>query len=275
MLFGKGGVRLIKEVFRKSKDDNISAIAGQLSYQLILAFFPFLLFLLTVSAYIPKISDNFLYALKEILPDSAFGIVEGILNSAMKNSNGTLLSFGMIAAIWITSDGLAVLIKGINKAYGCDKKRRFFRMKGVSLLFTFGLIIAIILSILLIIFGELFGEYLFGLLGESQKFKNFWEIVRLPFSGLIIISLLSALYYFAPCKRPSINMVLPGAVFSAFAWILASGLISFYFNSFEYFANTYGSIGGIIILLVWLYWSGIIVMLGAEINASIGTIYKS
>lgn len=275
MLFGKGGINLIREVSKKAREDNISAIAGQLSYQLILAFFPFLLFLLTVSGYFPKISEKLLPSLKDILPDSAFAIVEGILTKAVSRTNGTLLSFGMIAALWITSDGLAVLIRGINKAYGCEGKRSYIKLKLVSLLFTFGLIITIILSVLVIIFGEIIGEYLFNLLGESRRFRNFWEIARLPFSVLIIISVLSAMYRFIPLCRPKMFIVLPGAVFSALAWVIASGLISFYFNSLEYFSNTYGSIGGIIILLVWLYWSGIIVMLGAEINSAIGTIYKS
>lgn len=275
MLFGKTGKQLVKNIIKRSRQDNITAMAAHLSYQLILAFFPFMIFLITIAGYIPQIGDNVLSTLSAILPESAYQIVAAILLNATKHSSSTLLSFSMIASIWITSDGLAVLIKAINKAYGCYEKRRFFRLKGISIFFTLGLAMAIILSVLALVFGEVIAKYLFERLDGTHQFIRFWSLARYPLSLFILICTLSAMYYFLPCNRPAFRMVLPGAVFSALAWVLVSAAISFYFNSFEYFANTYGSIGGIIVLLVWLYWSGIIVILGAEINASVGTIFKS
>lgn len=268
-LKGKKWIKIVKSVYCRFQDDDVPALGAQLTYFLILSFFPFLIFLITLVSYTPVTGEAAMRDLSRLLPAGIYSIIADILRQILAVRSGTLLSFGMIAALWTASDGVGAVIKGINKAYDQEESRSFWKIKIISILFTLTLALVLIFSFILLIFGEMLGTYLFHLLGRPETFGAAWDIVRYIITLLTLLLVFTSLYYHIPNRRMSIKDVLPGAIFSTIGWAVISVAFSFYMNSFGNFSYTYGSIGGIIGLLIWLYWSSLILLTGGELNATL------
>lgn len=258
-----------KDLYERFNNDEVTALAAQLTYYFILAFFPFLVFVLTLAGFTPVTDNQILSKLTGMLPESSYNMLTEIINEVLSKRSETLLSIGMIATLWISSNGLYALIRGLNKAFDSKETRPFWKLRGLAVLYTTGLAITIILSFAAIIFGRTIGMYLFNIAGFSVFFKPVWNIVRYLLSLLTILIILGTLYYILPNKKLSFGQILPGAIFSTLAWIIISFIFSCYINNFSNYSNIYGSIGGIIVLLIWLYWTSIILILGGEINATL------
>ncbi len=258
-----------KELYCRFQDDEIQALGAQITYYLILAFFPFLIVLLTVLSYTRLTTTNILYSLSRILPTDTFEIINEFALHTISSRSKTLLSFGTIATIWAATNGITALIRGINKAYDEEERRSFLKIQGISILFMLALILAVLFSLVMLIFGELIGRYVFDFFGFSSLFIEFWDKIRfiIPIGLLLIV--FAFLYKYAPSIKIPVKEVWPGALFSTAGWLLTSLGFSYYVNNFGNYANTYGSIGGVIVLLVWLYWSSVIFLVGGELNATL------
>lgn len=268
-------IRLIKRLRLRIQDDEVPALGAQLTYYLILSFFPFLIFLLTVLSHTTFSSAELMTRLSTLLPDESFNVVADVIRETIENGTTSLMSFSIIGTLWTASNGVAAIIKGINKAYDQDENRSFFKRRGFAILITIGLTIGIILAFVLLVFGEVLGNYIFSFFGLSSLFKVIWGFVRLLFPIFMLIFVFILFYRFAPNKRLSFREVFPGAIFTTSAWIIISLLFSYYVNNFGSYTKTYGSLGGIIILLIWLYISSIIILVGGEINATLAFDKKS
>lgn len=260
---------ICKSLYIRFKKNEVTAVGAELTYYLILSFFPFLIFLITIVSYSPIAHDDFLINLSNLLPYETYKMVIGIVNEILENRSTSLLSIGMIATIWTASKGVKAIIRGINKAYNERENRPYWKTKGMAIFFTIALAIAILFSFIAIIFGKLLASKFFSFLGISVVFQILWSFLRyiLPLGGLFVIFLL--IYKFAPDFDLNFKNVYPGALFSTFGWIFISIAFSYYVNNFSSFSKTYGSIGGIIVLLIWLYLSSIIILIGGEINAEV------
>ncbi|HOQ36828.1 MAG TPA: YihY/virulence factor BrkB family protein [Acetivibrio sp.] len=256
---------IIHEVYIRSKNDEVPALAAQLTYYFILSFFPFLIFIITLISYTPIANEIALSSISGILPPVACDLVLDVINEASLTPRKTFLSFGMLTALWVSSNGMNAVIRGLNKAYDRKETRPYWKVKGLSIMSIIALALAIILSLGLLVFGETMGEQLF----KFTVFKTAWTVIRICASFLFIIMVFSFLYMLVPNRRMTLKEVLPGSVFTTLGWILVSSLFSFYINNFADFSRMYGSIGGVIALLVWLYWISIIIILGGELNASL------
>lgn len=260
---------LAREIQLRFKDDDIPALAAQLTYHLILAFFPFLIFLITLVACTPVTKNDVLSILYYILPSNTYTIVFDLIQQSVPLRSMTLLPIGMITALWIASGGVTALIRGLNKAYDEKEKRPFWKLRGISALFTIGLVLAIILSISMLVFGKVLGEYVFNYLGITNLFGAAWNIIRYIITLAFLTLIFIFLYRYLPHRQLNLKEALPGSIFSTVGWVLVSAAFSFYVNNFGSFTNMYGNIGGIILLLLWLYWINIIILLGGEINAAL------
>lgn len=259
----------IKELFRRFQEDEVSALAAQMTYYLLLAFFPFLIFLLTLISYTPVTSADILNNLNHLVADESYQIVKDFVDEFLETDNKTLLSFGMIGALWASSTGVAAIIRGLNKAYDVEESRPFWKARGLSLIFTIALGIVVLLSFVLLIFGKAIGEQVFIFLHFPDHFDLLWNVMKYGILLIIMLVVFVFIYKITPNRHLTIREVFPGAVFSIMGWIFTSLLFSFYVNNFGNYSAMYGSIGGIIILLIWLYISSIILLLGGEINATI------
>lgn len=266
-------VLFIRILIRRIKDDNVTAMAAQLSYYLILSLFPFLIFFLNLLSYTPIARNDVLHSLIVLLPSDTQRLILGLLVETISKSSDTLLSLGAITGIWAASKGSMSLIRSLNKAYDVEEKRSYLELRAIAILFTVGLLVLLLIVLSTLVFGEILGNKLFDYLDMTQNFMEIWEYLRIIISLGSMILIFSLLYKFSPSLRNSskINFkhTLPGAVFTSLGWIFISGLFSYYVNNFGNYGKTYGSLGGIIVLLIWLYISSIIIITGGEINATV------
>lgn len=261
----------LKNVYNRFRDDDVPALGAQLTYYLILSFFPFLIFLLSLLSFTQLSADSMLADFIRVLPAQTGESISGILNEVSANSSGALLSIGMIATLWSASNGVNAIMKGLNKAYDIEESRPFWKVRGISLLATIVFAVVILLTMLLLIFGKGFGEYLFQFLNYPEGFLTIWSILKYVISIAAMIGVFILLYWIVPCRKHRFREVVPGALFSTFGWIATSLVFQFYINNFGNYTKTYGSLGGIIVLLIWLYISSILIMLGGEINAAMAS----
>ncbi len=255
-------------LYIRIRDDEVSGIGAQLAYYLLLSFFPFLIFLVTLVGYVDLSINQMMDLARQVVPGAAMDTVESILGEVTQG-NGTLLSIGMIATLWTASRGINAVIKGLNKAYDVEETRKFWQIRLVSLLSTLVLGVVLLVSILLLVFGRWIGDQLNRLLSYPPGFGQTWDLLQYVIPLVVLIAVFTALYWIAPNRQIKIREAVPGAVFATVGWVVTSLAFSFYVNNFSNFTKTYGSLGGIIILLTWLYLSSIIVMVGGEINATL------
>lgn len=262
-----------QDMYHRFIEDEITALAAQLAYFLILAVFPFLIFLLALLAYTP-LTIEMAYDFVRILPTAAADTLVRNIMEISSSRNYTLLSFSMIATLWAASTGFNAIIRGINRAYKEKETRPFWKLLLISLVSTILLAVVSICALFMLVLGRIIGEDLFALLGLSTIFAVVWQWIRwvLPFSIMLLVFIL--MYRYTPDRNLSFQEVLPGAIFATVGWGIASAAFSYYVNEFGRYAQIYGSIGGIIILLVWLYLCSIIILLGGEINASLASMRK-
>ncbi|OXM87690.1 YihY/virulence factor BrkB family protein [Paenibacillus rigui] len=262
-------VRFLHCLMYRFRDDEVPALGAQLTYYLILAFFPFLIFLVSLLGFISLSGEELLHEWIGMLPRDSGEMVRKLMGEAAGNQSRSLLSFGMLATLWAASNGINAVIKGLNKAYDVEEDRPYWKVRGISLAATFVLAVVIGLTLVMLIFGKAIGAYLFELTGFPDSFALVWGIVKyiVPIAAMLTVFLL--LYRMTPNRRLTFREVVPGALFTTGGWIIASVLFSFYVNHFANYTRTYGSLGGIIVLLLWLYMSSILLMLGGEINATL------
>lgn len=259
----------IKLVYKRFLNDDVPALGAQVTYYLVLSFFPFLIFLLAVLSYTPFTGSDILGGFSRLLPNAAYNLLEEIINQASGAKSKTLLSFSMLATIWAASNGISAFIRGINKAYDQKESRSFWRIKAMSIIFTLAIAIVLVFSFFMLVLGEMLWRFAFNYFELSGAFRNGWNIIRhlIPLFTMFIVFV--AAYMYIPNRSMTFKETIPGALFSTFGLILISLIFSYCVNNFGLYTNTYGSIAGIIILLIWLYWSSIIIILGGEINATI------
>lgn len=255
--------------FSTIEENELMALGGQVTYYIILSFFPLLIFLLTLATYTPITSSEILENLSYLLPAETYEMVTSILYEIMNARSPTLLSFSMFGTLWAALNGINALMRGISKAYGLKISRSFFRLKLTAVFFLLFIFLAILLSFIIIVGGEIIGLYLFNLLGVKSLFLVFWQKLRLLIQFSFLIVTFQILNHMATFYSFSHTEVLPGSLFSALGWIIISLAFSSYVNHFNTFSLTYGSIGGIIILLLWLYWSSETLLLGCALNSAL------
>lgn len=268
--------QFIYELLHRIKEDEVIAVGGQLTYFLILSIFPFLIFFLNILSYTSLARDDILDNLLIVLPFETQILLKGIVREVVSSSSDTLLSLGIILALWSGSLGITAIIKAVNKAYGVEKKRPYWKLKGIAIIFTIALTFLVIVSLSMLVFGEIIANRIFAIFGATHVFHHIWELFRLiiPFSSMIII--FATLYKLSPTPgqglKVTFKQALPGAIFTTTGWILASIVFSYYVNNFGNYSKTYGSLGGIIVLLLWLYMTSIMIILGGEINGTYNAI---
>ncbi|SDM56893.1 YihY/virulence factor BrkB family protein [Bacillus sp. OK048] len=258
---------LVKLLWHRIEEDDISGQSAQLAYFFLLSLFPLLIFIFTLMPYLQIPYHDILGSIREFAPPQTMELIEKNVNYVMNNRNGGLLSIGIIGTMWSASNGIHALVRAFNKAYNVKESRSFIVSRGMAILLTFGMILVFIVAVLLPIFGREIGVFLFSYLGFKSEFLQIWDMLRLVVSALILFVIFTGLYWIAPNVKLRCKSAFPGAAFATIGWILSSYALSFYVGNFGNFSLTYGSIGAIIVLLIWLYISGFIIIIGGEINA--------
>jgi membrane protein len=259
----------IKDLWKRFNDDELAGLAAELAYFFLLSLFPFLIFLITLLGYLPLSEENVLDFVKQYAPGDSMAVVEATLEGILQDHNGSLLSFGVLATIWAASNGLNAVIRAFNRAYDVKETRSFIVARLMSIVLTIAMIVVIVIALLLPVFGKQIGLFVFSFLGLSESFLAIWNAARWILSFLVLFIVFSCLYFFAPNVRLHWKEIFSGAVFATVGWIIVSTAFSYYVGNFGNYSATYGSLGGIIILMIWFYLTGMIILIGGEINAII------
>ncbi|MGE5495246.1 MAG: YihY/virulence factor BrkB family protein [Burkholderiales bacterium] len=256
------------QLYIRFRDDDISSLSAQLSFSLLMSLFPFLLFLLSVASALPIPVAEFTEHIVKFMPGDAGAFIAEVISEMINAKSTALLSLSAVVTVWGSSRGIGALSKGLNKAYDKKESRSFFKMTVMSIVFTIGMALLVIITLLSIIFGSLIGEFLSGFFAFPQAFLELWVILRYAVPIALTFVIFTLVYTCVPCCGVKVKEALPGAVFSTAGWIVTSLLFSFYAANISGFTRVYGSIGGIIILLIWIYISCVIIMIGGEMNAT-------
>lgn len=256
-----------KELFNRFVQDDAGGLAAQLAYYFLLSLFPLLIFLVTLLDYLPFTQGDLMSFIAQYAPGETTEIINKNLNEIMGKHNGGLLSLGIIGTLWPASNGINAIVRAFNRAYDVEETRHFLVARSMSVLLTVGMVLVILVALLLPVFGREIGLFFFAQVGLSVEFLKTWTAIRWVLSSVILFIVFTSLYYFAPNKHILFMEAVPGAFFSTFGWMFVSLGFSYYVSSIGNYTATYGSLGGIIIMMVWLYLSGLIIIVGGEINA--------
>jgi len=266
---------LFRLLWHRIEEDDLPGLSAQLAYFFLLSLFPLLIVLFTLLPYIPIPHQNILGMIKDFAPDEAMALIEKNVKEIMSQRNGGLLSFGIIGTIWSASNGINAIVRAFNKAYNVKESRSFIVARGMAVLLTFGMIFVFLLALILPVFGKEIGLFLFSQLGYTEEFIKIWNALSWLGSGIILFLIFTGLYWIAPNVKIKCRSAFPGAIFATVGWIISSMGLSFYVGNFSNYSLTYGGIGAIIVLMIWLYLSAFIIILGGEVNAFYSEKYKT
>lgn len=249
--------------------DSTPGIAAQLAYYFMLALFPMLIFLLTLVPLFNIEVDTVIGFIEDYAPAEITGVLTGIITDVMESSSGGLLSFGIILTLWSASNGMNALMNAFNVAYNVEDNRNIVVARMYSIIFTLILTVAIALTFTLIVFGGQIGNLMFGVIGLDSEFTTVWNLIRSVLPILLVFVVFLVMYTFAPNVKNKMKSTLVGTTFTTIAFLVASWGFSIYVSDFGNYSATYGSLAGVIILMFWLFITGVIIIVGAQINSII------
>jgi membrane protein len=262
------------KIWNKLFADNVFGRAAQLAYYWLFSIFPLLIFLTTLLAFLPirRDLDQWVGAFGAVLPPEAYTLLNNTFQEVARQQRGGLLSFSILLILWSSSSGMEAIIGALNRAYGSGPARAWWKQRLLAVALTLGLAVFIISALALIFFGESIGARMATYFGFSRTFETVWALAQLPIIvGLTLLGV-ELIYYFAPNVRSSRNgkrweWFTPGAVFAVGLWLLISFGFRFYVSRFGHFDATYGALGGVMVLMLWLYLTGVAILVGGEINS--------
>jgi membrane protein len=251
---------------------SIKSRASSVAYSFFLALFPAIIFLFSLIPYIPV--DNFqtqlLLLIKDILPSDAYVATSETIEDIVRHQRGEVLSIGFLLVIFFSTNGIIALIEGFNKSYHVKETRRGFGQRIVAFSLTGILSLLLIIAILLIIFSE----SVVNSLVDNGIIKNKMQVFLL-YAGkwfiiiMLFLSAISSIYYFGPALKKKWRFISPGSLLAAFLCILTAIGFGFFVNKFGNYNKVYGSIGTLIVIMLWIYYNSLILIIGFELNASI------
>ncbi len=271
-LGGLSWSELAVKVWREAWEHDILGRAAQLAFYLLLALFPALLFLTALLGLFPlnPVIPKLMGHMGQVLPGDALSLVEKYLQQIMQGSNSGILSLGLLGVLWASSSGLTAIMETLNIAYGAAESRSFWTVRLIAIALTVGLAGFIILATVLVLSGEYLGAWLANLAGLGHAFTVAWVVVKWPVAMALMLFAVAVIYYVAPNVKQDWRWVTPGALFAVVMWLLVSLGFKLYADNFGSYNAAYGSIAGMIVLLLWFYWSSVVLLVGGEINAEVG-----
>ena len=257
---------------KEFNEEDMLYYAAALSFQVFFSLFPFLFFVLALlgSLNIPGFWDWLLDQAQAVLPEQpGTGVVEQTVEQIRSQAqNSSLLSFWIIVALWSASTGVRTIMHALNVAYDVEE-RPAWKEYLLSILYTILLAVLIIAAVGLMLITSEMAEWLAQQLGLASVFVTLWQWLRIPAATLLFIALLALIYYLFPNINQPFRLITPGVVLAVIAWLVASFGFSFYVNNFASYSAIYGSLGAVIVLLIYFYITAFVVLFGAEVNEQI------
>lgn len=263
------------EVLKRTIDeigaDNCLGLAAQLAFYFFLALFPALLFLVALVGYLP-IDDTLtgmLAALGTVAPGEVLALLRAQLEELAQGGHGSVLTLGIAGAVWSSSAAMVAIIDALNHAYDINERRSWWRRRLVAIALTVALALFIVLALAFVLAGPSVASRVADWFGLGTAFARFWTIARWPLMIFLVVCGVDLVYHFAPNRRERWVWITPGSLLATGLWILSSFAFKLYVTNVANFNATYGTIGGVVVLLLWFYVSGLAILVGAELNGVI------
>jgi membrane protein len=262
---------LATRVYRRSWHDEILDRAAELSYYFAFALLPTLLFLTALLGLlpVPDLMSQLIGYVERVLPGDAASLIKKTLAEAVRGASGGLVSVSALVALVGASSGMLSIMKALNAAYGITDQRTWWEKRLIAVALTLVFSLFTLTALLLVVFGVRLGEAIGDFVGLGPLFTLTWKLAQIPVVILLVLTGVTLVYYLAPSMDRIWSWVTPGSAFAVVSWLLMSLGLRFYVGYFDYYNATYGSIGGLILLMLWLYWSGVALLVGAEIDSAI------
>jgi membrane protein len=265
---------LAKRVWKAMDEHNLLGRASELAYSFILAVFPLFLFLLSLFGLFATrgsvLQSNLLFYLSRVLPPAAFDLLSKTIAEVTKNTGSAKLTFGILLALFSASGGVAAMISALDGAYGVRESRSWIKVRSIAIGLTIALAALIIGALLMVLAGGAVVNFLGPRLGLGKFAVLAWKIIQFPAALLFVVLAFSLIYYFGPdLKEQHWYWITPGSLVGVLIWLAASIGFRIYLHFFNSYSKTYGSLGAVIILLIWFYVTGLSFLIGGEINAQI------
>lgn len=262
---------LARRTFKESLDDDCFGLAAQLSYYFFLALFPAILFLLAIASFFPleNLTDDLARTLGPFVSPEVLQLIEDQMKRLAEGHSGGLVTFGVLGALWSSSAALVSIVGALNRAYDITEGRPWWHVRLVAVGLTLGAALFILLALSLVLAGPALARHLGETTGWGEPFKWAWLILQWPLAFALVSTAIGLVYYFGPDADQDWDWVSPGAIVATGLWLVASVGLKFYIANFTDYNAAYGAVGGVIVLLLWLYLTGIAIVAGAELNSEI------
>jgi membrane protein len=262
---------LITRTLKEFIADNGLGLAAQLAYYFFFSLFPALLMGIALASFFPleHFLDRIVSTLGGVVPADVITIIQEQIVKISQGDSGGILTFGLVLALWSSSAAMMGMIDALNRAYDIEDSRAWWQVRLLALVLTFALAAFILVAFALVLVGPTVADYIARVTDLGPIFAWTWKILQWP--GVLALVALAAgiVYYFAPDAEQEWVWVTPGSVLTTVLWLLASLGFKYYVTNFGTYTETYGAIGGVMVLLLWFYISGLVMLLGAELNAEI------
>ena len=262
---------LLKRTAKETSDDDCLGLAAQLAYYFFLALFPAILFLIALASFFPltNFTDDLVRTLRPIAPADVLTFLEDQLRRISDADSGGILTLGILGAIWSSSAAVIAIIGSLNRAYDIEEGRPWWKVRLTAIGLTLALALLVVVSFTLIVAGPSIAEHVASTFGLGPVFEWSWKILQWPLAFFLVSSAVGLVYYYAPDAEQEWVWITPGAVVGTLLWVVVSLAFKLYVARFADYNATYGAVGGVIVLLLWFYISGLAILVGAELNAEI------
>jgi membrane protein len=269
MVYGVPWKRFFRELYQEISEDDIFNGAAALGFWLTLAVFPTMIFLMAILPYLPiqDVDRAIMDLLRQALPDSAARMFSGVVDEITGEERGGVLSFGLAATFWAASAGMYAIMQQLNVTYDVKEGRSFLKARGISLGLSLLFGVLVVGAFSLVVMGGVLEDWFGNRFGTSEVLLAFFALFRWVMIVLALLLGFALTYYLGPDVEQSFKFITPGSAFGVALLIAASLAFKFYAANFGDYNATYGSIGAVIILMLWLYIAGLVILLGSEINA--------
>jgi membrane protein len=261
-----------KLTYKEMNEDHIMAFAGNLTYKGLFAVFPFFTFLLSLLGLFnaTDLVNTMVDKLSGVAPQSATEFIEGQLLSITQSQAESAFTFGAIIsillALWGISGAFRSVMEAMNVMYEVEEDRPFWKVHGLSIFMSLAVVVLLVGALVLVVFGESIGVRVAALAGLGSVFATLWSIVQWPVVALVVLFAFAMIYYFAPAAKQRFRWISPGSLLAFVFWLIFSLLFSLYASIAGSYNETYGSLAGVIILMLYIYYSAFIMLVGAEVN---------
>lgn len=278
-LHNYGVKKFLLRLWTQILNDDVFGYAAQLSYYFLFSLFPLMLCLAVLLGFFAdtgsSLRANILNSLSQVMPESASALVVKTLDEISNSASSSKFSIGLLLALWTASSGMGAIISSLNVAYNIKDTRPWWKTRLISLALTIAFGVFLILSAALLFYGSSIGEKVSASLGFSAFFTFIWKLLQWPFIVVFVLFTFSLVYHFGPdIKRHTWQIFSPGAIVALSLWVVVSVAFRLYLHSFNTYSATYGSLGAVMILLLWFYLTGTALLIGGELNSELEKIQK-